>query len=686
MFNSIGSFFPADLEQLEFKKLSYNLLEIKAFLYSQDKITGIGKLLTTSSDGQYLYCTKPLFVRIWLWIKNYFYPETEEQKNHKLSQALIETLDGLFDRCIRRLDAAYNSYVEHYSQQVAALYAQDERIDVIREQHLDLEGQPLETVTRVDLSNTPLDEYQVGRIRVKVTTYYERLMDVWGTFIKCQQWKPDSDQLASSCQEHFNLLKEALPVLQNSNLRIYTKTWRQHFKRVQAMINLEGALQQPVPITLLAKWFHPEGLSRVEENRLTNWIQKLNRHAHEITSKEFKKALQEMILILNKDGRHSITFEQLTLKFDEAGCQLMAAEDSDHLSWRRSLTKGVQIMGQGKTYILGDPIQLERTNDHYLVFHLQDDPHRVLRIGRNCLELPLEILKFKDPKKNWGITPISIVDVDPKGKWMVVEKLQMFHPSYQWVSQSYQLSTADLQMALILANHMRWGWSNQLTPKDLNIGHIGRDVQGGLKSTHLLPCSGFNYIQLEQWCIDLGRVHANHTSDTQTNLSQTNWFAVAFMMHVSELHSHLLAEFYRGAVSYAILNEKTDLVGRPLPEEFPDQGYKDHAEVLSKKAIQLADECFKSVKLQLEQKKEHLVEDDQKLKSQVKNVLIELYKASPVAAMLIPDLASQVIEVCVNKNSIANYQIKNQFDKYYQEQIKLLKKLNQSSQMNQESI
>lgn len=680
MFNISFNFLRSP-ESIEFNTLRSNLIEMKAALRNQQKVQNEqdGAVNQTTiplvmfSDPQRFYYNKPLLVRIWIWIRSWFYTENPEEAQHKLSQALLVTVHSLFDRCVIHAYSQYQNTLKHYIHQAGKVYSDEsDTVQSLRQERFKVytgtilnanqNDQGSVTLSIEEEKNHPvLSKYQLGKIRARMATLYKVIFEVWTAFLK---------KYSASLPGALNteLLKPYLKAEKADGHFIHNKEAYRLFKRAIALINLESIFRKPIPIQIFSKLSNLDSrLSVSEERELKRLIELLNQNIErkstrrdknpfKMEPRQFRQALQEIAFILHMEGHKSMQVSEivanLAYQMDVRGCKLVTLEDSKHLNWRCKLKPGDKVTCQGEesiTYILGNPINEERVDDHYIVFNLEGYDDRVLRIGQNRLEPYVETSKFKQPTLHWGVKPVKILDVDMAGKCMILEKL---YPLAPWTSQSDQLNAKDKELALVLANHLYWMWGWRNTPRDLDGRFIGRNEVGELKSTHLLPKASINYDELEKWCLNLGQFtrEASNQRNHEENHQNKNWAVIKFIMHVSTLFHHPVAEFYRGAVFHAIQSGETDLIKRVLPEGYTDAHYQDRVGKLCQEALDLATQCYKKVKLERGKLEIHDHRQDKQLETSVREVLAHLYANSPSPGTLFPDLLeSQVVDILVNK-------------------------------------
>lgn len=685
-------------EAFDFNTFRYNLEEIKGATH---KTTNIGKMrFYTYSNDVRLYNARSLLTRIWLWIRSWFYSESAEDSERKVEKALIYTIHDLFNRFVGMTYQSYEDYLKDYIYQVKSNYPIDQQTnqqsleEALRSYRLmnfyqDNPSSSQSQDVRIDISNekiSRLTESDLRRIRNQMSTCNEAVLEIWNDFVRTSsRYNFNIDGLKASLR---NASKEEYSLILSKNLY-------RLFKQAQSLINLEAVLQDPVPISSLAKLCDSQPLSSKDEQTISKWIKKLNKRIRLIQPSDFKRALKQIVEIIRLEGSQpSVTIERLAMKLDDRGCELISYPDSQHISWRRELKKGDIINCNQGRYMLGDLLGEERPEDRYIVFNIEGDPAHVLRIGRNRLELGLEASKFERLDQHWGMHPIKIKEIDSNGRCMIIEKLEMFQPN--WISQSYIIDKSEEESALLLANHIWWMADWRVTPKDLDGRYIGRNVEGILKSTHMLPKTIINFNELEEWCLSLGcakkpvqaaKLKKKKKRITTTkDLNQINWPVITFILHVSNVVEHPIARFYKGAISKVIEKGKSDLTTRTPSLSFEDHGYKEHAMKLCEKAETLVIQCYDDVKLKLEKMGRHDPINDNELEAKIRNTLAELYLDSPLSGILPSEvLKNKILEVFINNKSLQEVKLSSNVKQYYQQSIQKLEANNNLARRQNEN-
>lgn len=614
-----------------------------------------------------------------LW-NRYWYGEQPAAESLKV---VSHTINDLFNKCVvSESYRAYHQRVLNWVKLIDNAHTPETNSQVVKEgqkeryRHFTLasfgETTSNEHIDKYltdydqEMQNPTLDNSRIDRIRGQINACSQATREFWKFFTD-----PSFESLISP-------IKNLVP--QNSFSAINNQSLFKAFKRAQALVDLEGILEDDIPFVAIAKLSKPEQLSISEKLQVQKWVNRLNEKKHEIDFKTFTESLQEIVSIINIEGHYPTTVENLILQLDGLNCEIIQKEDPDHMKWREALIKGSKIEYKGQTLTLGDELGGDKIEDNqYRIFSLEGPEHanQVIKIAHNRFQLKIEAAKIKDEKWHWGIQPAEVVEdinafsdedvpsvpgLDPDGRFAIVEKLDITLADLKWSSTSTQLTSDDLRKALVISNHMYCMQQWQATPDQLNPKHLMIDSQGVLKSTRLLKKNSFNYNALEQFCYLVGK---------------GNTYIIDFLMNVSELIKHKVAKFYRDAVEYTLATGETNLIGSAQPKKFRSAQNEERVEELCKEAKELRLECFKTIKAHLRRKNINHGNDEQ-LKTAIHAKLVELYKASSTPGIICPTIKENVIQHFINPERPLQALINPPID-YYEAFHQRLKQYNEAA-------
>lgn len=546
-----------------------------------------------------------------------------------LDEAMKTIMTNCFNGCLERAYEGRRKRLWHHVRQIdrtlnsnisdAVLTAKIDRYV----QFLTNESPRLPKVRR---SAEPLTEDEERAHRHQTCNFHNAAYEFWSLFIKDDPLK--------------NLL---MPFLEPASLLTNRSLFKAMTKE-DRWVQLEGEMQQSIPIALFSKLHNPQSLTVNENVRLRSWVQRLNACRTSLPIDLIAKVFKEVIKIIRIQGDSPLTYADLIFWLDQQGCQSVREEDPVHLDWRAKLRPGETIFCNGIKLVLGRQLSPEKEiDDHFIVFELANSPH-VVKIAHNRFLLMVEDKQSNIEKMHWGFRLVEkiknineegneeIIDgLDEKGRCVVLEKLEVPFDRYKWTSTAPKLTQEDENYALPFANHlfcMKEWWASA---QNLSLDHLMHDKMGVLKSTRLLRKGSPNYNEWEGHCIAAAR---------------GNPWVLSFLMHVSKLKDHPVAKFYQGAVEYTLKTGQTDLIGRDLPLDHREEVYERKVIELCNTAKELKKMCFEYVRSALQKTKKDPYSHEQKpqLEQEITRRLIQVYQASLTPGHLPYDETLEVIK------------------------------------------
>ncbi|WP_068471323.1 hypothetical protein [Candidatus Protochlamydia phocaeensis] len=502
------------------------------------------------------------------------------------------------------------------------------RLDSYRA-HLLKEGVPTQNLQnyldyfQVAMQQAPLEEGEEAFNRQAVCEFHQATHPFWKIFFKDSQ---------VDLRRPLQRMMEQHPDSWILNKNIYKA-----LRREQRRTALEGILGQGIPVAALSKMESPDLLSMQDKEALRQWIENLNEKQGEIFFKDFARALEDIVEAVRIQGRQDYSLDCLLLELDRWGCQLLKREDPAYMDWREQLKPGDSIECNGKQLILGCLLSPDKMiDDEYKVFALAGEEHagHVVKLSNNPFKLKMEAIKAQNENEHWGVRSAAIVErigitadgqpihgLDQLGRCVVVEKLHTGLRDYAWTSHEAKLAEQDEKIALVLANHLycqtRWGASSQ----NLSLDYLLFDEQGVLKSTHLLKKGQPDYDAWELFC---------HQA------AKGNPFVLAFLMHVSKLNEHAVAQFYRGEVEHMIQTGETRYLSQRLPTGYQDKHYQDHLVKLCEDTRAVYENCLKWARIQKRRSGDYNRHQEDELKREVRAKMLALYRMHATPGIL-PD-------------------------------------------------
>ncbi|MBA3722649.1 MAG: hypothetical protein H0W88_09650 [Parachlamydiaceae bacterium] len=573
----------------------------------------------------------------------------EPQSPQVVRNVLKYTFQDLFDQAVLQGYFAHHKHIADMLKQIdkAAKMPVNEEIRNGQKQRLrdythsaigdneklksDEEYNKLNKYFEEECDKDLLTESKINEFRVLVTTCNQATREFW------------RNALNQKTRMNLAPIEEWLS---NSKL-IENKSLNKALRRAQCLTDLEGIVGQKIPIVELAKMCSQDGLTKSETTVVEKWIAKINVNKDIITLKNFVGAIKEIVSVINIQGQYPVRFDDFMLKLDEMNCELLQMEDNDHMQWRESLKEGDSFYCNNQYLLLGKELGAEKVvDDKYRVFALQGNMENyVVKIARNRLQLKFDAARVE--KLQWGIQSVQIVKnlgndpekpisgLDRKGICVVLEKLEKPLKDIVWTSNSAKLSKADEMKAHVIANLVYCMQQWKAVPDHLDFKSLMFDVNGVLKSIKILQKGPFNYNSLEEFCrlASLGCIHV-----------------LDYLMHVSKLVDHPIADFYRKAVLFTLQTGNNNLLMLPQPTKYRDLIYERHVEELCKQAQSIRQDTFKAVRDQLRRKGMHHFKNDSDLEQEVSSRLMKFYKDLSTPGHIPPTFQKLIIDSFLNEN------------------------------------
>ncbi len=660
------------IETSSFNDLRANLSEIYASLYAQSNV-GERSLYATSSSVYFQGTLTGQIIKVvdraWRWIQpSYSSPSVES--------SLQFILTTLFDHAVHCAYDTRQRRIWHNMRQIDQMWKNDlqpEDFAKQREHYADFLAKELAESIEFDhpiyladfdaRAQHPLIEKEIKAMRHTIVNFHQATHLFWSLFIK------DENENALLRQPLMPLIKPMSTLLDHPLFKALKKEGR--------WIQMEGIMQQPIPVALLAKLQDPQSLSVNENRRLTLWVQTLNRCQHSISPRLFSCILTEIMTVIHLQGSSSLTLPDLLYWFDQQNCPIIHREDPAHMEWREKLGPGDSIECNGKQLILGQQLSPDKLiDDTYKIFELEGGLDYVVKIAHNRFLLLLEERKASSEQGHWGVRLVETIvnleeddqelvvsGLDQQGRCVVLEKLTSSFDSQMWTSHDMQLTPEDEKSALVFANHLFCMSQWKATAENLSLPHLMWDKEGVLKSTRLLKKGPANYNEWEAYC---------------ERAAEGNPYVLSFLMNVSKLSEHDMALYYRQAIEHTLETGDIDLIGRPLPLGHRQDMYTQHAKKLCAQAQELRHNCLKIITAHLRRQNQYSYKKEEQLKQAIADKLLQFYRASSTPGRFSPDLEQQVIAAFTAPSSTSNsLPDSSDAQDYYQEKHELMMGYNQ---------
>lgn len=661
------------MHPLHFSYLQSNLSEIYRALHAKSEVDDELPLYLTSSSFVYFQGSWTgklirLLDRIWRWI----HPSSYTVFMETILKLLLTTL---FDHAVHSAYDARQRRIWSHMREIDKVWKdtlQPQDFVEQRERYAhflskELKGS-IETESPIYLADfderavQPWNEQELKIHRHTIVNFHQATYLFWSLFIKNEEENREIRQ----------------PIMQGipPQSTLLDRPLYEALEKEGRWIQMEGVMQQSIPVTLFAKLYDPDSLTVNENKCLKQWVEKVNECGASISPKLFSCVLNEIIHIIHLQGSSPLTLPDLLVWLDEQGCEIIHRKDPAHLDWRERLRPGDTIECNGKALILGKQLGADKlVKDTFKVFELENYPDYVVKIADSCSRLLREARQVKDEQGHWGVRLVKTIPnieeegetiisgLDLEGRCVVLEKLTSSFDSQNWTSRKLELTQEDEKKALVFANHIFCMSQWKATAQNLSLTHLMWDQKGVLKSTHPLKKGEPNYNDWEAYC---------------EKAANGNLYVLNFLMNISKLHEHPIGLYYRNAVEQTLKTGKTDLIGRPLPLGYRQEIYNQHIRELCAQAQEIRENCFEVISAHLRRKGLYSYQQEGKLQQVIDDKLVEFYRASPTPGRCLADLEQRVIASLTESTSLASLPDPKDVKDYYQEKHQLMMDYNQA--------
>ncbi len=301
------------------------------------------------------------------------------------------------------------------------------------------------------------------------------------------------------------ILSDSL-LVNHTLFKILKKEWQ--------WVQMEGIMQQAIPIDLLAKINDLKSLTVNQNRELKLWVQALRQHQEVISPRLFASVVHEIMNVIHLQGTCSVVLSIFCFGSISKSAKFSIKRISHTWIGVKNLLPGDKIKCNGKELVLGNPLGAEKwVNNVYKIFELKEHPDWVVKIAHNCWLLLLD-----QKKEHWGVRLVQTVQnietdgskpnvsgLDSYGRCVILEKLNSSLASHTWISRKSVLAPEDEKVALVFANHIHYMSRYNITSPDFSLDHLMWDKNSQLKSTRPLKKGPGNYNEWESYCIKLAQ-------------------------------------------------------------------------------------------------------------------------------------------------------------------------------------
>jgi hypothetical protein len=629
------------MNAIRFDHLQANLSEIYAAAEAaQSQDVALSLYATSPSTVYYQGCWMGQVVKKWDQAWRWMQPT---HRLYSVDHALQFILNSLFNQCVRQAYHVRQQRMWNHMRQIDRIWKGQEMTQQ-RQRYAQFLAKELKGSIENDHSlylagfdqwrKEPLKEEEESEQHEAMKNFHYATECFWSLF-----FIKEDDQRKNIR----DVLKRFI-----SSSALTDRPLFKALRKEKMWVQLEGELRQSVPVVLLAKLHDPSQLTVEENQRLTEWVQSLNRCKQSISATLLTAVLTEVVRAIHLQGSSPITWQDIVCWLEQQGCLLLDEEDAAYMDKREKLQPGQMITCNGKKLRLGRQLSPQKEiNDRNKVFELVDYPNYVVKIAHNRFRLLIEDRQAQSAKGHWGVRLVKTIanlekdnqapavhGLDKQGRCVVLEKLSTSFASHEWNSQSVKLSPEDEKPALVFANQLFCMKEWKLSVQNLSLSHLMWNREGVLTSTRILKMGPPNYNEWEKHC---------------ERATKGNVFVLSFLMHVSKLSEHPIALYYRKCVEETLKTGEINLMGIPLPLGHRQMDYEIRVKSLCEQARQLREECPKYVIAQLRQQNKYSYEQESQVRREIGERLLAFYRVWPTPGRLPSHFQQEVIRSFMEK-------------------------------------
>lgn len=396
-------------------------------------------------------------------------------------------------------------------------------------------------------------------------------------------------------------------------------------KRLRRVIDLEGYLQEPLAWPLMLKAAASQNFDPDEEKRFKALAGKIEKHASKIGVRKMHKIFEAIIKVIStiqkNDAKYPLSVTNLELALVDHGVSVFSKSDPKQLAWRDSLAFGEHLICKQYELIVGNRLGIkpDGQDDKNYIYEIQNVPNVVLSVGTNT---SIHHLKQKiGTDHGWGIKSAKYIEIDPKGRFAVLERLKDPIDSYQWKSAKAQLNPEDEDVGTPLWRLLQWLLEQQKTPHHFSSEYLMFDAKGRLKCLKVALEGEFNFDALVAFAYKCSKGHPK---------------VFQFLMEGSGLCQHTYAKFYEQIVDDVSKGKTNDLLDLSSAMGINDKKIVETGSKLRNEALALKQKCFEKLKAKYINQAE--------LETQVGVALAFCYKESSSAGIIPAYLEEDMIK------------------------------------------
>lgn len=400
------------------------------------------------------------------------------------------------------------------------------------------------------------------------------------------------------------------------------------FHHCQKIIDLEGMIGAPLPLSVLKKIIREKPLNSIDQKDLDKWIYKIEKQDLKVTS--VYKALTSLTEIYKKHQEDSLkqeTLPKLLLFLEDRGCKTFQKQEKKHVAWRQHLEEGEKFSLNSSEIILGQELYPQASgSDQTRAYRIQGQSDRIAIIAQNKVVLMMR--DFKMHRQNYfGIAPAFLLDISPDGKIATMEHLKKLN-TIKWASQGNQLNCQDEPLINVLTQLIQSFIKYDITPAKFTPDHLMFNEQLELKSLKPLIKGPFDFNALEDFIVECASGNLTIYKELMTR---------------SGLSSHAIAKFYRDLISNNFFEKKE------APDDLAGIYRIGDPKVVDRGAALL--EQINAIKRQVHPRLRELFPkySSEQIEKKMKCVLIKLYITYKSAGVLWPTLPEDAWNMMVSE-------------------------------------
>lgn len=380
----------------------------------------------------------------------------------------------------------------------------------------------------------------------------------------------------------------------------YTQAWK-----CQPWIDFEMKGYHDLPITQLRNVAAGKTLNETDQQVLKAYFSKINAD-DAFPIRPFLKRLENLLPVLESGKTEEVMIYRLAefaIKLQELGCRVFDREDPEQLIIRSHLHEGYENDPGDRHILLGSRIESRSRpgdgRDHHVVFNVSITPsyddttikNWVIISGCNSIFWAIQLAMEKQMSTGFLLHPATIYNVNPRGKFAIVEKLDALE---EWKFANGQMTAETEEVLKLFAEVICECRQKNVALADMHFENMmlgsnhDNPQEKVLRTKKMLPCIDFSFTYLEKFVQECARGHLQ---------------VYKYLMKQSTLSQHRYQNFFNRVVQLAL--EKGDtLEGDALRKQLEHleslagaariQDDFDQAEQLYNDIVELKERCGKS--------------------------------------------------------------------------------------------